>query len=191
MSTTKIFFVCLIGSNVFFDSEKYIECTYKGHKEYFETLLKEGLVLFHYACPFFLTEKDALECAESIISTTITDHITNSSRGVIHPKTLESIIEYTKKGFKNLTKKDVEAFNENVFNSSSLKDYVFVHSLEVKGEVKDNQMYSLIFDDGSKVGVIGYFANKEDAEKERNMLVPSAIEDSFIQPIVIEESNQE
>ena len=186
MNTTKIFFVCLIGSNVFFDSEKYIECTYKGHKAYFETLLKEGLVLVDYACPFFLTEKDALECAEGIISTIITNNIINSSQGVIPKQSLESIVEYTNKGFKNLTKKDIEAFNENVFNSSFLKDYVFVRSLEVKGEVKDNKMYSLMFDDDSRVGVLGYFANKEDAEKEM-----SKIETSFIQHIVIEESNKE
>lgn len=191
MNTTKIFFVCLIGSNVFFDSEKYIECTYKGHKAYFETLLKEGLVLVDYACPFFLTEKDALECAEGIISTIITNNIINSSQGVIPKQSLESIVEYTNKGFKNLTKKDIEAFNENVFNSSFLKDYVFVRSLEVKGEVKDNQMYSLIFDYGSQVGVLDYFANKEDAEKERHMLMPSEIENSSIQDIVIEESNKE
>ena len=144
MSTTKIFFTCIIGSNVFFDNENYIECTYKGHKEYFQNLVKKGSVFVYYACPFFLTEKDALEYAEDIISTTITDYITNSSRGVIHPKSLESIIEYTKKGFKNLTKKDVEAFNENVFNSNNLKDYVFVDSIEVEGEVKDNEMIAII-----------------------------------------------
>src|SRR5690606_21045792 len=98
MNTTKIFFACLIGANSFFDDESYIECTYKGHKEYFENIVKKGLVLVDYACPFFLTEKDALECAEGIISTIITNNIINSSQGVINPRSLESIIEYTKKG---------------------------------------------------------------------------------------------
>lgn len=184
MNTTKIFFVCLIGANSFFDDESYIECTYKGHKEYFENIVKKGLVLIDYACPFFLTEKDALECAESIISATITDNIINSSQGVIHPKSLESIVEYTKKGFKNLTKENIDAFNENVFNSHTNKDYVFVHSLEVKGEVKDNKMYVLMND--NKNITVGYFGNKEDAEKEMNN-----IKSGFMYHIFIEEPNKE